>query len=89
MAKSAAVHREEQIVGPAQHLAGVGDAGGHRAQADADLPHEGGRLHVMPLHVAEGEGERPVRQPEAVVPVAADVQAVPRGCVAGRRPQAR
>lgn len=38
----------------------------------------------MTLYVADGEAERPVRQGETVVPVAADVQAVAGRRVAGR-----
>ncbi|KDN87013.1 hypothetical protein KCH_10980 [Kitasatospora cheerisanensis KCTC 2395] len=78
---------QQQFVGPGQHLAGVARRGGQRPQADPDLAHEHGRLDVVALHVADGQPERPVRQPEAVVPVAADVQAVARGRVPGGGPQ--
>ena len=84
-----AVQRQQEIVGPAQHLPRVDGGGRQGAQTDPDLPHERGRLDVVALHIADREPERAVGQDEAVVPVATDVQAVAGRRVPGRRPQAR
>src|SRR5207249_4990224 len=65
-----------------QQLAGLARDGGERAQGDPDLAHEGGRLDVVALDVADGQPDAVVRQGEGVVPVTADVEPV----VGGRIP---
>ncbi|SCE13322.1 hypothetical protein GA0115250_13895 [Streptomyces sp. BvitLS-983] len=84
-----AVHGDQQVVDAAQDLAGVADRTGHRPQRHPDLPHEGGRLHVVALHVPDGEAEGAVAELEAVVPVAADVEPVAGRRVPGGRAQPR
>ncbi|BFO19071.1 hypothetical protein SHKM778_54590 [Streptomyces sp. KM77-8] len=49
--------------------------GGVRAQHDAQLAHDGGRVGVMALDVADDGSDTATGQRDQVVPVAADVTA--------------
>lgn len=81
--------RDQQIVGAGQHRARVGRDAGERPEAGAGLTHEGGGLHPVPLHIADGDPRDPVPHRERVVEVATDSHSVLRGRVPGADPDAR
>jgi hypothetical protein len=75
--EKATAHRDKQVIGAAQHLPRIGRGAGDGPQAGAGLPHAGNGFHVVTLDIADGESDGPIRHREGVVPIAADVQAVP------------
>ncbi len=64
----------EQAVGAGQDVTGGRAHGRVRVHGGADLPHQGRRVHVVALHVADRDGGRVLVQPDHVVEVAADAQ---------------
>lgn len=79
----------EQAVGAGQHVARGRAHGGVRVHGGADLPHEGRRVDVVALYVADGDGGRVLVETDDVVEVAADAQSPGRREVAGGDVQPR
>ncbi len=71
------------MVGAAQHLVRRPVAQRERADRAAQLAHGGRRLHPVPLHIADDQGE-PVPGLDDVVPVAAHVHALGARQIASR-----
>ncbi len=73
----------EEVGGAGEDRVGAVALGGVGAQGDAQLPHQPGRPHVVPLDVTDDQGEAVPGQRDHVVPVAADLEAAAGGDVAG------
>jgi hypothetical protein len=62
---------------------GIRFVGGDRAHGCAHLSHEGGGVHVVPLGVADLQGDGTVGHDEGVVPVSANIEPVAAWSVSG------
>ncbi len=71
--------RGDEGVQPLQHGAGGGLEHRVGAQRGAQLAHHDRRRGALAHHVAERDDGRPVREPDHVVPVAADLRVEPAG----------
>lgn len=72
----------EEDGGPRHHRGRAVALGGVGAQHDPELAHDGRRVRVVPLHVADDGTDPAAGKRDDVVPVAADVAAQPGGAVA-------
>jgi hypothetical protein len=77
-------HLLDEGVEVSEHGGGCEAGGGQRADGAAELSHRGGGEQPTTDHVTDRDADPPGREPEGVVPVAADLQILDRGVVIGR-----